>query len=150
MSEGPLPSLVVDSSTLVALLADPGPAGSWAAASISGALLCAPHLVLFETANVLRRHKLAGLLDEAEAALAHADLLSLPLQLWPYAVLSERCWQLRENLTVYDACYVALAELLGATLVTLDARIAGAPGTRCPVVAYPGGPPTATPPSPLS
>ncbi|MGH7640211.1 MAG: type II toxin-antitoxin system VapC family toxin [Candidatus Dormibacteria bacterium] len=137
MIEQPTTSLVIDASALVALLADAGPAGRWVAGSVSGLTLAAPELVLFEAANIFRRQTLAGRLDESEATLAHADLLSLPLQLWPYAPLAERAWQLRHNLTIYDATYVCLAELLGASMITLDTRLATAPGTRCPIIAYP-------------
>lgn len=137
MSEPSAVPMVVDASALVALLADSGPAGRWVAASVAGRALAAPHLAVFEAANVLRRHALAGRLDETQAALTHADLLSLPVELWPYAPLAERAWQLRRNLTVYDAAYVALAEMLDASLITLDARIGDAPGVRCPIVAYP-------------
>lgn len=136
MTTSPSPSLVIDASALVALLADGGPAGDWVAAAVSGATLAAPHLALFEAANIFRRQTLAGRLEETEAAQAHADLIGLPLQLWPYLPLAERVWQLRHTLTVYDAAYVSLAELLGASLVTLDTRIAGATGARCHVVAY--------------
>lgn len=135
MSEPPIP-LVVDASALVALLADAGPAGRWVAASVSGRVLAAPQLVLFEAANVFRRHALVGLLDDTQAALAHADLLALPLQLWPYTVLAERAWQLRHNFTVYDAACISLAEMLDASVVTLDTRMTDAPGARCAIVAY--------------
>lgn len=128
--------VVLDASALVALLADAGPAGRWVAACVSGASLAAPELVIFEAANVLRRQALSGRLDETQAALAHADLLSLPVQLWPYAPLAERAWQLRRNFTIYDATYVCLAELLGASMITLDAGVAAAPEARCPIIAY--------------
>lgn len=136
MSGQPQGSLVIDASALVALLADAGPAGNWVASRIGGATLAAPQLALFEAANIFRRQELSKVLDRTQAALAHADLLSLPLQLWPYAPLAERAWQLRHNFTVYDAAYVSLAELLGASMLTLDARIASAPGAQCEVIAY--------------
>jgi predicted nucleic acid-binding protein len=133
--------VVIDASALVALLADGGPAGRWVADSIAGTTVAAPQLVVFEVGNVLRRQALAGRLDETQATLAHADLLSLPLQLWPYAPLAERAWQLRRNFTIYDATYISLAELLRAPVITLDARMAGAPGIHCGVMAYmPGAP----------
>ncbi|HVX21210.1 MAG TPA: type II toxin-antitoxin system VapC family toxin [Acidimicrobiales bacterium] len=132
---GPRPRLVVDGSVLVALVADGGDAAAWADRQVAGKSLVAPHLAVFEAANVLRRQAQAGRLDPTVAALAHADLLALPIQLWPYEPLADRCWALRQNLTAYDAAYVALAELLGATLVTLDRRLAAAPGPRCPVLA---------------
>lgn len=136
MNEPSVPPLVVDASALVALLADAGPAGRWVATSIAGRIVAAPQLVLFEAANVLRRHALAGLLDETQAALAHADLLALPLQLWPYTLLAERAWEFRHNCTVYDAAYLSLAEMLDGSVVTLDARMADVPGRRCSIVAY--------------
>jgi predicted nucleic acid-binding protein len=125
--------VVVDSSVLTALLIDSGPDGKWVAAAVAGAALAAPSLVGFETANILRRHELAGLISPDQAAQAHADLLDLAIEHWPYELLATRAWQLRQNLSIYDASYVALAELLGATLVTLDRRIGGAPGTRCAI-----------------
>lgn len=136
MSTRPKRPLVLDASALVALLADGGPAGRWVATTLDGAPLAAPHLAPFEVANILRRQALAGRLQESEAALAHADLLSIPLSLWPYAALAERVWQLRENFTAYDGAYIALAELLDTAVLTLDARTARAPGARCPVLSF--------------
>ena len=62
-----------------------------------------------------------------------ADLIELPLQRAPHRPLLRRCWELRHNLTSYDACYVALAEALDVPLLTADERLAGAPGLRCTV-----------------
>jgi predicted nucleic acid-binding protein len=75
----------------------------------------------------------AGLVSADRAAQAHADLLDLAIELWPYELLSSRVWELRANLSAYDAGYVAVAELTDAPLVTLDRRIARAPGLRCAV-----------------
>jgi predicted nucleic acid-binding protein len=125
--------IVCDASALVAVLVDAGAAGRWATAAITGTELIAPHLAVFEVANVLRRHELAGLIGSDQAVQAHGDLLDLPIELWPYDLLALRAWELRHNLSAYDASYVALAELTGTTLVTLDARIAGAPGIQCDV-----------------
>jgi len=127
---------VLDASAAVALLADAGPAGDWVEAAVAGARLSAPELMPFEAANILRRHALAGILDATAAGLAHADLVDLPVDLFPYRGLDERAWELRENVTVYDAAYVALAEVLAVPLVTLDARLARAAGPKCPVLAY--------------
>ncbi len=127
---------VLDASAAVALLADAGPAGQWVESTVSGAALVAPDLMPVEVSNILRRHALAGALDPSEATLAHTDLVALAVDLYPYAGLAERVWELRANLTAYDASYVALAELIAAPLVTLDGRIARAPGTRCAIVAY--------------
>ncbi|MBN1172838.1 MAG: type II toxin-antitoxin system VapC family toxin [Micromonosporaceae bacterium] len=128
--------IVLDASAAVALLADAGPAGQWVEATIRGARLLAPDLMPFEVSNILRRHALAGILDQSAATLAHTDLIALPIDLYPYVGLAERVWELRVNLTVYDASYVALAELATVPLVTLDARLARAPATRCQVLAY--------------
>jgi len=69
-----------------------------------------------------------------QAAQAHVDLMELPIELWPYDLLGWRVWELRRNLSSYDASYVAVAEMVAAPLVTLDRRIGTAPGLRCPVV----------------
>lgn len=127
--------IVIDASAVVAMLADSGPAGEWATHA-AGTRLAAPDLMPYEAGNILRRHVLARILDASAAALAHADLTALPLDLYPYTALAERAWALRDNLTIYDASYVALAELLGVPLVTLDARLAHASGPQCQVLAY--------------
>jgi predicted nucleic acid-binding protein len=127
--------VVCDASALVALLLDSGPDGRWVTGELTGADLIAPALVGFEAANIIRRHELAGLVGSDQAAQAHADLLELAIEHWPYEILAPRAWELRHNLSVYDASYVALAELADATLVTLDRRIGAAPGARCTVAA---------------
>lgn len=128
------PRVVLDASAAVTLLIDPGPAGEAVAARLDGASVLAPTLLPFEVANVLRRRRNAALLSEAEASLAHARLLDLPIDLWPWEAVARRAWRLGTNLTSYDAAYVALAEQVGATLLTRDARIASAPGPACPIV----------------
>jgi predicted nucleic acid-binding protein len=124
---------VCDASALVALLLDSGEEGRWATDTLAGAELAAPALLPFEAANIIRRHELSGLVSADQAAQAHADLLDLAIESWPYGLLAPRAWELRHNLPIYDAAYVALAEAAGATLVTLDRRLAGAPGLRCAV-----------------
>lgn len=126
--------VVCDASALVALLLDVGPDGEWAARSLAGAELVAPALVDWEAANIMRRHELAGLVSSDQAAQAHADLLDLAVERWPYELLAMRSWQLRANLTVYDASYIALAELLSTSLITLDRGIRRAPGIACAVL----------------
>ncbi len=83
---------------------------------------------------MLRRFELAGRISSETAALAHSDLLDLPVQLWPYAALALGSWQLRGSLTLYDAAYVALAAQLAVPLVTLDRRLARAASSSCEVV----------------
>jgi predicted nucleic acid-binding protein len=125
--------VVCDSSALVALLLDAGSDGRWATDELSDADLAAPSVVGYETANIIRRHERAARISSDQAAQAHNDLLDLPIEHWPYELLAPRAWELRHNLSSYDAGYVALAELTSATLVTLDRRIADAPGLHCPV-----------------
>jgi predicted nucleic acid-binding protein len=126
--------IVCDASAVVALLLDSGVDGLWTAKRLSGADLFAPSLLPYECANIMRRHELGGAVSADQAAQAHADLLDLAVDLWPYELLSTRVWQLRANLSSYDAAYVALAEAIGGDLVTLDRRISRAPGVECSVV----------------
>jgi predicted nucleic acid-binding protein len=125
--------VVCDASALVALLLDSGADGRWVVEALASTDLAAPSLVGFESANIIRRHELAGLIGADQAAQAHADLLDLAIELWPYEVLAMRAWELRRNLSSYDASYVALAELTDATLVTLDRRISRVRGLRCAI-----------------
>jgi predicted nucleic acid-binding protein len=127
-------SFVCDASAVAALLLDSGPDGQWVAQSLESSEISAPTLVTYETANVIRRHELAGQISPDQSAQAHADLLDLAIELWPYDLLATRAWELRANLSIYDATYVALAEIADLTLVTLDKRLAKAPGTRCRIV----------------
>ena len=76
---------------------------------------------------------MAGALDSRRAGLALDDLAALPVQRAPHLPLLRRCWELRENLTVYDAAYVSLAEALQVLLLTGDRRLARAPGPRCQI-----------------
>jgi len=116
---------------MVAAFVDSGDTGKWAEARIEEAPLAAPHLLLVEVANILRRGVLSGLVSEDVASLAHGTMLSLQVQLVSYEALAERCWELNHNLTIHDACYVALAERLSVPLVTLDVRLSNAAGPRC-------------------
>jgi len=125
--------VICDSSALTALLLDSGPDGQWVAAFVHDAELGAPTLLGYETANIIRRHEHARLISPDQAAQAHADLLDLAIEHWPHELLALRAWELRKNLSIYDASYVALAELTGAPLATLDRRIGRAPGLRCTI-----------------
>lgn len=124
-------TVVVDSSVVVATLLGDGPVGQWAEALLVSGPLAAPHLMPVEAANVLRRSALAGEISADVASLAHADLVSLPVERFPYSVCAGRVWELRANITAYDAWHVALAETLNARLATLDLRLSRATGTRC-------------------
>ncbi|TDE08222.1 type II toxin-antitoxin system VapC family toxin [Jiangella asiatica] len=124
-------TLVVDASLVVSALVDSGADGAWADSLLATQPLAAPHLMPVEAANILRRSATAGLISGDTAAMAHADLVALPLDLFSYAPFAERAWELRDNVTSYDAWYVALAEHLGCALATLDNRLAATPGPRC-------------------
>jgi predicted nucleic acid-binding protein len=123
--------IVVDASVLATALGDDGPDGDRARARLRGERLNAPELVDLEVASVLRRQVQAGEVDIRRAALALADLASIPLRRAPHKPLLARCWELRDNLTIYDASYVALAEALDVTLLIGDGRLARAPSPRC-------------------
>jgi predicted nucleic acid-binding protein len=125
--------IVTDASVLATALGDDGADGDLARARLRGERLTAPEIVDLEVASVWRRQLQAGLIDLRRAQLALADLTAIPLQRASHRPLLARCWELRDNLTTYDASYVALAEALGVPLLTGDRRLAGVPGPRCQV-----------------
>ncbi len=83
--------------------------------------------------SVVRRHLSAGRLTKKQASAAVEDLLDIPMSVFATAPLLRRVWELRDNLTAYDASYVALAEAIDRPLVTADHRLANAPGVRCQI-----------------
>lgn len=96
--------------------------------------LIAPHLIDSEVTNVLRRLVVRGALTDRQGTLAFEGFTRLTLTRYPADWLRPRMWELRHNLSAYDATYVSLAELASATtLLTTDARLAKAPGIRCRV-----------------
>ena len=122
--------LVVDASVLVVALADDGPDGDQARARLRGERLVLPELADLEIVSVLQRQIRAGAIDTRRAGLALEDLAALPARRAPHRPLLARCWELRDNLTVSDAAYVALAEAMQATLLT---GIGDCQGIRPPV-----------------
>lgn len=124
---------VCDASALAAVLLDLGPDGVWATDAISDVDLVGPALLPWEMANIVRRLELARTISPDLAAQAHGDLLDLTIELWPYELLASRTWQHRQNLSIYDASYVALAEALDIELITLDRRLGRAPGLSCTI-----------------
>lgn len=127
--------LVVDASVIAPAIADGGRDGDACRSRIKGQVLAAPDLLRLETMSVLRRQLANGSLSPEQGTNALDDLLNLPLVVYPTAPLLRRVWEVRDNVTAYDACYVALAEALDCTLLTADIRLANAPGTRCQVEA---------------
>jgi predicted nucleic acid-binding protein len=95
--------------------------------------LHAPHLLDLEVTQVLRRLALQAVVSVHRADEAVRDLLDLRITRYPHLLLLPRIWQLRNNVSAYDAAYIVLAEKLGAALVTRDARLASASGHAAPV-----------------
>ena len=125
--------IVVDASVLSVALGDDGPDGATSRSALAGEALIAPELIDLEVLSVLRRQVMAGKMPVARAQLALSDLADLPMRRVSHRPLLQRCWELRQTVTVYDAAYIALAEMLGIALVTADARLSRAPGVRCQV-----------------
>ena len=129
-------TLVVDSSFVFAAFADKSPQGAWASSQLRLDSVEAPHILAAEVASIFRRDVLAGSISNDSASLMLADVLALPVRLRAFEPFADRVWQLRSNLTPYDAWYVALAEALDAPLATLDQRLIRAPGPRCEFLTY--------------
>jgi len=124
-------TLVIDASLVVSALVDSSDTGRWAESQLASGPLSAPHLMPVEVTNILRRSAASGEITQDVASMALADLLDLRVELFPYAPFAPRVWELRDNVTSYDAWYVALAEFLGSSVATLDRRLARAAGPRC-------------------
>lgn len=126
--------IVVDASIVANALADDGDDGQRVRQRLVRAGdLAAPDLVDVETVSVLRRRWLAGDLTARRFSVAVDDLADLAIVRLPTLPLTRRAYELRANVTAYDATYVALAEHLGWTLLTADGRLSSAPGIRCAV-----------------
>ncbi len=123
--------LVVDASALFEVVADTPSSETIRAHLARDTDQAAPHLIDAEVLAVIQTHHRRSALDDTAAAQAVDDLRAWPGERWSHRPLLARAWELRANLRGYDALYVALAEALGATLLTLDRRLAGAPGPRC-------------------
>jgi predicted nucleic acid-binding protein len=130
--------IVLDASAVVAVLLDPGPRAERIRERIErpGESLHVPHLMDLEVLHALRRQALRGALSPRRSTEALEDLKDILFVRYPHTSLVEKVWELRHNLTVYDATYVALAEALDAPLVTMDARLAQAAGIRAEVKLY--------------
>jgi len=124
--------IVVDASVLAVALADDEQDGEAARRRLSeDPSLHAPYLIDLEVVSVLRRRAAAGDLADRRVEQALGDLEGLPLTRYPHLPFVRRAWNLRHNVTPYDAAYVALAETLECALVTADRRLAAASGITC-------------------
>lgn len=132
-------SAVIDASVLVAATTDAGREGVWAEHVLGQGGIVAPHLVLVEATNILRRLERSKELTRLEAAAAQRDVVRLDIEFLPFEPFADRVWELRQNLTSYDAWYVAIAEAVDFPLATLDRRLARATGPSCRFLTPKGG-----------
>jgi predicted nucleic acid-binding protein len=126
--------IVIDASAALSALLNAGPARR----ALTSQQLHAPHLIDSEVANGLRRRVATQQLTPDAGWAALDTLRRLGMTRYPVFALLDRVWELRDNLSAYDASYVALAELLDCDLLTADARLSRAPGIRCAVTVAPG------------
>ena len=122
---------VVDASALVAALVDSGSRGTWAEEIIANGRLHAPELILVETTNILRRLERSRKITTSVSNAAFEDLVQLDMELFAFDPFAERIWELRHNVTSYDAWYIAVAEALKIPLATLDERLKRSKGATC-------------------
>ncbi|MDQ2696159.1 MAG: type II toxin-antitoxin system VapC family toxin [Pseudomonadota bacterium] len=121
--------IVVDASVVLEVLLRTADAEAIEARLFApGETLHAPHLLDLEIAQVLRRYCRSGEISPARGTEALADLAAMPIDRYPHTLFIPRIWGLRNAMTAYDAAYIALAEALGASMVTRDARLAKAGG----------------------
>jgi predicted nucleic acid-binding protein len=125
--------IVVDASVIAPALADDDADGERARSRLQGERLTAPAVLDLEVVSVIRKAFLSGALSRRRAGSALADLVDLDLERVSHRRMLVRIWELHQNLTPYDAAYVALAETIDATLITADRRLSLAPGPRCTI-----------------
>lgn len=128
--------LVLDSSAALEALAARDPAAGLVERLAEDGDLHAPHLIDTEVLHALRRMLRRGQLSVDRAVDARTDFADLTVVRYPHEPLGDRVWELRENLTAYDATFVALAEALDVPLITCDARLAAAPGHQARIEVY--------------
>ena len=129
--------IVVDTSAIIAaLIGRPNVQGLTERIQSDGDLH-APHLVDVEFQHALWRLVVSGTISDDRAADARVDFAELAVVRYPHVSLAGRMWELRHNVTAYDAAFVALAEALEVPLVTCDARLARAPSHKASVEVFP-------------
>ena len=129
--------IVVDTSAVIGVLAGQPRVARLVDRVIDDGDLHAPHLIDVEFQHALRRLVVAGAISDDRAADARMDFADLTIVRYPHVSLADRMWELRHNVTAYDAAFLAIAEALGAPLVTCDARLARAPGHAASVEVFP-------------
>lgn len=129
--------IILDASAAIELLLGTETGAAVRRRVVADRVLGAPHLLDVEVGQALRRFERGGAIDGPRALAALADLGDLVTTRYPHTALLPRMWELRANLTLYDAAYVALAEALSSRLVTCDAKLAGTPGHRARVELVP-------------
>ena len=129
--------IVVDTSAVIGVLAGQPQVARLVDRVINDGDLHAPHLIDVEFQHALRRLVVAGAISDDRAADARMDFADLTIVRYPHVSLAVRMWELRHNVTAYDAAFLALAEALGAPLVSCDARLARAPGHAASVEVFP-------------
>jgi predicted nucleic acid-binding protein len=125
--------LIVDASCLYEVVADTVRAEEVRSRLTLDPELAAPHLIDAEVLGIIRLHRMLGRLDATAASQAVEDLRDWPGERFGHRALLARAWELRDRVRTWDALYVALAEALGAILITLDARLGHVEGLDCPV-----------------
>lgn len=129
--------IVADASVVIVALVDENRSGAWARSRLVNEKVSVPDLLYLEVTSAVRRLEQRGDVTARRATAAIEDLMAMPLQVARLRTLVPRCWELRHNVTPYDAAYVALAELRRARLVTADHRLAAATGPLCPIELVP-------------
>jgi predicted nucleic acid-binding protein len=125
--------LVVDASVLFEVVAGTAEADRLSQRLRADPDLAAPYLIDAEVLSVIEGRHRSGDLDRTAATQAVEHLVAWPGQRWPHRPFVPRAWELRDNIRAYDALYIALAEALDATVLTLDERLTRAPGLRCAI-----------------
>lgn len=123
--------IAVDASIVAAALTDATETGDAARKRLRNETITAPALMDIEAASVIRKAARTGRLEARAARRALQELRAMPWQEVNHRHLLSRVWELRENVTAYDASYVAVAEMRGVSLLTLDARLAHSTGPQC-------------------
>ena len=125
--------LVIAASVVVTLVTANAAQTQNLAERLRASVFHAPTMLPVEVDSAIRGLERGGRLSSAQAAASRKHAAAFPVELWPWDLLADRAWQMRANLTTYDAGYVALAERLGTTLITGDQRLAASGVARCPI-----------------